>query len=83
MDGIELGREIARLRAEGRTRAKFAVLWQSQPEATAATAAEWVASVREPQRRFDALRRRPGPDRLPTGWGWGERPTRGPLAGGR
>ncbi len=53
MDGDELGREVARLRAEGRARARFAVLRQSLPEATAATAAECVAGAREPLRRFD------------------------------
>ena len=68
MDGIELGREVARLRAEGRARAKSAVLRRSLPEATAATAAECVASAKEPLRRFDALRRRPGPDPLPAWW---------------
>jgi hypothetical protein len=83
MDGTELGREVARLRAEGRARARFAVLRQSLPEATAATAAECVAGAREPLRRFDALRRRPGPDPLPVWWAARQTGGGGPLAGGR
>ncbi len=82
MDGTELGREVARLRAEGRARARFAVLRQSPPQATTATAAECVRVVREPLRRFDALRRRPGPH-PPPAW-WAARQTGGgPLAHGR
>ncbi len=81
MDGIELGREVAGLRAEGRARAKFAVLRQSLSEATAATAAGCVASAKEPLRRFDALRRRPGP--VPLAIRWPARPGGGPLPGGR
>ncbi len=81
MDGDELGREVARLLAEGRARTKFALLWQSLPEATAATAAECVASAKDPLRRFDALRRQPGPDPLPV-W-WASRHGGGPLAGAR
>ena len=68
MDGTELGRRIARLRAEARTQGKLAVLRRSSPETTAATAAECVANAREPSRRFDALRRRQGPDPLPVWW---------------
>ena len=68
MDGTELGREVARLRADGRARARFAVLRQHLPEATTATAADCVRAVREPLRRFDALRRRPGPRPLPAWW---------------
>ncbi|MBD0274574.1 MAG: hypothetical protein ICV73_21915 [Acetobacteraceae bacterium] len=65
MDGIELGRQVARLRTEGRARARAAVLWHSQPEAAAATAAKCVESAREPLRRSDAAgRRRPEPARL-------------------
>ena len=64
MDGIELGRQIARLRAEGRARARLAVLWRSQPESAGVTAADHVESAREPPRRFDALRRPPQPDPL-------------------
>ncbi len=82
MDGDELGRQVARLRAEGRARTKIAVLWQSLPEATAATAAECVASAKDPLRRFDALRRRqPGPDPLPV-W-WASRHGGDPLVGTR
>ncbi len=81
MDGDELGRRVARLRAEGRAQARSAALRQSQPEATAATAAECVASAKEPLRRFDALRRRPGPDPLPV-W-WAARRGGGPIAGAR
>ncbi len=82
MDGYELGRRIARLRAEGRARARVAALWQNLPEASTATAAECVASAKEPLRRFDALRRRSGPDPLPA-W-WAARQTGGgPLAGAR
>ncbi len=82
MDGDEFGRRVARLRAEGRARARFAVLRQSLPEASTATAAECVQVVREPLRRFDALRRRPGPDPLPV-W-WAARQTGGgPLTGAR
>ncbi len=83
MDGTELGREVARLRAEGRARARFAVLRQSLPEATTATAAECVQVVREPLRRFDALRRRHGPHPLPA-WRAARRTGGGgPLAQGR
>jgi hypothetical protein len=82
MDGDELGRQVARLRAEGRARAEAAALRRGQPGAAAATAAECVAAAWEPLRRFDALRRRPGPDPLPA-W-WAARQTGGgPLAGGR
>ncbi len=84
MDGDELGRRVARLRAEGRARAKSAALWRDHPEATTTTAAECVQVVKETLRRFDALRRRrPEPDPLPA-W-WAARQTGGsdPLAGGR
>ena len=84
MGGDELGRRVARLRAEGRARAKSAALWRDHPEATTATAAECVQVVREPLRRFDALRRRPGPDPLPA-W-WAARQTSGgggPFVGAR
>ena len=83
MDGDEFGRRVARQRAEGRARAKAAALRRGQPEAAAATAAECVASAKEPLRRFDALRRRPpGPDPLPA-W-WAARPGGGgPLPGRR
>ena len=82
MDGTELGPEVARLRADGRARARFAVLRQHLPEATTATAAECVQVVREPLRRFDALRRRPGPRPLPALWA-AQRTGGGPLAHGR
>ncbi len=81
MDGDELERRVARLRAEGRAHARSAALRQSQPDAAAATAAECVASAKEPLRRFDALRRRPGPDPLPV-W-WAARLGGGPIAGAR
>ena len=83
MDGDELGRRVARLRAEGQAQAKAAALWRDHPEVTVATAAECVQAVKEPQRRFDALRRRSGPNPLPA-W-WAERQTGGggPFAGGR
>ncbi len=84
MDGDELGRRVARLRAEGRAQAKAAVLWRGHPDMAVATAAECVQAVKEPLRRFDALRRRSGPDPLPV-W-WAARQTSGgggPFAGGR
>ncbi len=81
MDGTELGRRVARLRAEGRARARSAALRRGQPEAAAATAAECVASAKEPLRRFDALRRQLGPDPLPA-W-WAARRGGGPIAGAR
>ena len=83
MDGIEVGRQVSRLRAEGRVQAKAAALRRSLPEATTATAAECVANAKEPLRRFEALRRRqPGPDPLPV-W-WAARQTGGgPPARGR
>ena len=64
MDGTELGREVARLRAEGRAQAKAAALWRNHPDTTTASAADCVRVVKEPLRRFDALRRRPEPDPL-------------------
>jgi hypothetical protein len=82
MDCDERGREVARLRAEGRARARFAVLRQSLPEATTATAAECVVSAKEPLRRSDALRRRPGPDPLPV-WCAARQTGGGPLTGWR
>ena len=83
MDGDELGRRVARLRAEGRAQAKAAVLWRGHPDMAVATAAECVQAVKEPLRRFDALRRRSRPDPLPV-W-WAARRTSGgdPFAGGR
>ena len=81
MDGIELGRQIARLRSAWRAQTRLAILRRSQPGAAAATAADCVEGAREPLRRFDALRRRPGPDPLPI-W-WAARPGGGRLAGGR
>ncbi len=79
MDGIEFGQQIARLRTERRTRTKIAILWQSELAATQATAADCVRRAKEPLRRFDALRRRPGPDPLAIGWpAW---PGRGPYKG--
>ena len=81
MDGDEVGRRVARLRAEGRAQAKAATLWRDHSEMTVATAAECVQAVKEPLRRFDALRRRPGPDPLPV-W-WASRHGGGPLAGAR
>ena len=83
MDGIELGREVARLRAEGRARARFAVLRRSLSEATTATAADCVRVVGEPLRRFDALRRRLGPRPLPAWWDGWRTGGGGPLAHGR
>jgi hypothetical protein len=64
MDGLEHGRRVALLRAEGKARARFAIVWRNQPDATAAIAAGCVESASEPLRRFDAQRRRPGPDAL-------------------
>ena len=81
MDGIELGREVARLRAEGRARGKSTVLRRSLPEATAATAADCVASAKEPRRRFVALRRRP--EQVPLAVRWPARPSARPYAGER
>jgi hypothetical protein len=81
MDGIELGRQVARLRTEWRARARLAVLWQGESAATDATAADCVERAKEPLRRFDALRRRPGPD--PLAIRWRARPGGGPLTGKR
>ena len=81
MDGTELGRQIARMRAEASARTKLTILWRGLPEMAAATAADCVASAREPLRRFDALRRRPGPDPLVIRWR--ARPGGGPLTGKR
>jgi hypothetical protein len=81
MDGIEFGREVSRLRAERTMRARLGVLWRGQPGAAAATAADCAATTWDPMRRFDALRRRPGPDPLPI---WRPaRPGGGPFAGTR
>ena len=81
MDGIEFGREVSWLRAEWKTRARVGVLWRRHPDAAAATAADCAAAARDPLRRFDALRRRPGPDPLPI---WrAARPGGGPFAGAR
>ena len=68
MDGIELGRRIARLRAAWRAQARAVFVWRGHPEDAAATAADCVRSAKEPLRRFDALRRRPGPDPLAVRW---------------
>jgi hypothetical protein len=81
MDGIELGRRVVRLRAEGRARARFAMVWQNRPDATAATAADCVRSAKEPLGRFDALRRRP--EQVPLAVHWPARPSAGPYAGER
>lgn len=66
MDGIELGREVARLRAAGRAEARLGMLRRSRPEPNTATAADCVATVREPLLRLEPLRRQPGP----TGMRW-------------
>jgi hypothetical protein len=81
MDGTELGRQIARMRAESSARTKLTILWRGLPEMAAATAADCVESAKEPVRRFDALRRRPGP--VPLAIRWPTRPGGGPLPGGR
>ena len=39
MDGTELGRQIARMRAESSARTKLTILWRGLPEMTASTAA--------------------------------------------
>ena len=79
MDGTELRREVARLRAGWRAEARLGLLRRGQLEAAAATAADCVAGAREPQRRFDALRRRP----VHVPMRWAVRPTtRGRLAVG-
>ena len=83
MDGDELVRRVARLRAEGRARAQAAALWRDHPEMTVATAAGCVQAVKEPLRRFDALRRRSGPDPLPVWWAARQANGGGPFAGGR
>ena len=83
MDGDEFGRRVARLRAEGRARANAVALWRDHPEMTVATAAECVQAVKEPLRRFDALRRRSGPDPLPVWWAARQTSGGGPFAGGR
>ncbi len=64
MDGIELGRRAARMRAASRAMTRLAILWRSRSADAAATAAECVESAREPLRRFATLRRRPKPDLL-------------------
>ena len=46
MDGIELGRRIARMRAESRARTRLAVLWQSRSADAAATAASPLSGGR-------------------------------------
>lgn len=51
MDGIALGRQIARMRTEARAWTRLAILWQSQSADAAATAADCMESVREPLRR--------------------------------
>ena len=81
MNGIELGRQVARLRAEGKVRARLAAVWRGRPEDAGATAADCVESAKEPLRRFDALRRRPGPD--PLAIRWPARHGGGPLPDGR
>ena len=81
MDGVELGRQVARMRAESRARTRLAVLWRSRSADAAATAADCVESAREPLRRFDALRRRP--EQVPIAVRWPARPGGGPLPGGR
>ena len=81
MDGTELGRQIARMRAESSARTKLTILWRGLPEMAAATAADCMESAKEPVRRFDALRRRPGP--VPLAIRWPTRPGGGPLPGGR
>ncbi len=83
MDGDEFARQVARLRAEGRAQAKAAALWRDHPEMTVATAAECVHAVKEPLRRFDALRRRSGPDPLPVWWAARQTGGGGPLTGAR
>ena len=64
MDGIELGRQVARMRAESTARTRLAIRGRSRSPDAAATDAERVASALEPLRRFDALRRRTGADPL-------------------
>ena len=62
MDGIEIGREAARLRADRGARATLDALRRGQPEETAAasaTAADCAAASKNPLRRLDSLRRRP------------------------
>ena len=81
MDGTELGLQIARMRAESRARTRLAIPWRSQPADAAATAADCAESAKEPLRRFDALRRRPGP--VPLAMRWPGRPTGSPLTGER
>ena len=83
MDGDELVRRVARLRAEARARAQAVALWRDHPEMTVATAAGCVQAVKEPLRRFDALRRRSGPDPLPVWWAARQANGGGPFAGGR
>ncbi len=83
MDGVELAREVARLRAEGRAQAQVAVLWRGHPDMAVATAAECVQAVKEPLRRFDALRRRSGPEPLPVWWAARQIGGGGPLTGAR
>ena len=83
MDGDEVGRRVARLRAEGRAHAQAVALWRDHPEMTVATAAECVQAVKEPLRRLDALRRRSGPDPLPVWWAAWQTGGGGPSAGGR
>jgi hypothetical protein len=64
MDGIELGRRAARMRAASRAMTRLAILWRSRSADAAATAAEGVERAREPLRRFATLRHRPQPDLL-------------------
>ena len=82
MDGVELGRQVARMRAESRARTRLAVLWRSRSADAAATTADCVGSAKEPLRRFDALRRRP--EQVPVAVRWPARPGGGgPLPGRR
>lgn len=61
MDGTELGRRIARLRAEAKARRRLATLWRMHPAMpAAASAADCLRSAKEPTRRLEPLRHRPG-----------------------
>lgn len=80
MDGIELGRRVARQQAGRGADAKLAASGRGQPGAAAATGVDCAAGAPDPLRQFGALRRR----QVPSPMRWAARPTaKGRLAVGR
>jgi hypothetical protein len=60
MNGDDLERRIGQLRADAKALSRLALLWRGRSAARSTTAADCARNARDPLRRLEPLRRRPG-----------------------